>query len=211
MGASKRLAEMILQGLAELRPVTNFSIVRFGNVLDSSGSVVPKFRQQIRSGGPVTVTHPEITRFFMTIPEAAQLVIQAGAMADGGDVFVLNMGNPIYILDLARRMVELSGLTVRDKDNLEGDIEIQFTGLRPGEKLYEEPLTADNPGQTIHPRIFRAREGFVPWAELTGQLAPLETAIRNNDVTSIRRRMEEIVPGYAPQGGMVDSLLARSE
>ncbi len=211
MGASKRLAEMILQGLAELRPVTTFSIVRFGNVLDSSGSVVPKFRQQIRSGGPVTVTHPEVTRFFMTIPEAAQLVIQAGAMADGGDVFVLNMGNPIYILDLARRMVELSGLTVRDKDNLEGDIEIQFTGLRPGEKLYEEPLTVDNPGQTIHPRIFRAREGFVPWAELTGQLAPLEVAIRNNDVTSIRRRMEEIVQGYAPQGKMVDSLLANSE
>jgi FlaA1/EpsC-like NDP-sugar epimerase len=211
MGASKRLAEMILQGLAELRPVTNFSIVRFGNVLDSSGSVVPKFRQQIGSGGPVTVTHPEVTRFFMTIQEAAQLVIQAGAMADGGDVFVLNMGNPIYILDLARRMIELSGLTVRDKDNRKGDIEIQFTGLRPGEKLYEEPLTADNPVQTIHPRIFRAREGFVPWAELTGHLAPLETAIRNNDVISIRRRMEEIVPGYAPSGGMVDSLLANSE
>lgn len=205
MGASKRLAEMILQGLAELRPVTNFSIVRFGNVLDSSGSVVPKFRQQIRSGGPVTVTHPEVTRFFMTIPEAAQLVIQAGAMADGGDVFVLNMGDTMYILDLARRMIELSGLTVKDKDNLEGDIEIQFTGLRPGEKLYEEPLTADNPGQTIHPRIFRAREDFVPWAELTPQLAPLEIAIKNNDVASIRRIMEKIVPGYAPQGGIVDA------
>ncbi len=208
MGASKRLAEMILQGLAELRPVTNFSIVRFGNVLDSSGSVVPKFRQQIRNGGPVTVTHPEVTRFFMTIPEAAQLVIQAGAMADRGDVFVLNMGNPIYILDLARRMIELSGLTVRDKDNLEGDIEIKFTGLRSGEKLYEEPLTADNPGQTIHPRIFRAREDFVPWAELTRQLAPLEIAIKNNDVASIRCQMEKIVPGYAPQGGIVDALLA---
>jgi FlaA1/EpsC-like NDP-sugar epimerase len=211
MGASKRLAEMILQGLTEFRPVTNFSIVRFGNVLDSSGSVVPKFRQQIRSGGPVTVTHPEVTRFFMTIPEAAQLVIQAGAMADGGDVFVLNMGDPIYILDLARRMVELSGLTVRDKDNLEGDIEIQFTGLRPGEKLYEEPLTADNPGQTIHPRIFRAREDFVPWAELTQKLASLEIAIKNNDVASIRRQMEKIVPGYAPQGGIVDALLANLE
>jgi FlaA1/EpsC-like NDP-sugar epimerase len=211
MGASKRLAEMILQGLAELEPLTNFSIVRFGNVLDSSGSVVPKFRQQIRSGGPVTVTHPEVTRFFMTIPEAAQLVIQAGAMADGGDVFVLNMGNPIYILDLARRMIELSGLTVRDKDNLEGDIEIQFTGLRSGEKLYEEPLTADNPGQTLHPRIFRAREDFVPWAELTRQIAPLEIAIKNNDVASIRRKMERIVPGYAPQGGIVDALLANSE
>ena len=211
MGASKRLAEMILQGLAELRPVTNFSIVRFGNVLDSSGSVVPKFRQQIRSGGPVTVTHPEVTRFFMTIPEAAQLVIQAGAMADRGDVFVLNMGNPIYILDLARRMIELSGLTVRDKDNLEGDIEIQFTGLRSGEKLYEEPLTADNPGLTLHPRIFRAREDFVPWAELTRQLAPLEIAIKNNDVASIRCQMAKIVPGYAPQGGIVDALLANLE
>ena len=206
MGASKRLAEMILQALAEVGPVTNFSIVRFGNVLDSSGSVVPKFREQIRSGGPLTVTHTEVTRFFMTIPEAAQLVIQAGAMADGGDVFVLNMGQPIYILDLARRMIELSGLSVRDEANLKGDIEIQITGLRPGEKLYEEPLTIDNPDQTLHPRIFRARESFVPWIELTKKLEELEMALTANDVTAIRDQLKQLVTGYAPEGKIVDWL-----
>jgi FlaA1/EpsC-like NDP-sugar epimerase len=209
MGASKRLAEMILQALAEVGPVTNFSIVRFGNVLDSSGSVVPKFREQIRSGGPLTVTHTEVTRFFMTIPEAAQLVIQAGAMADGGDVFVLNMGRPIYILDLARRMIELSGLSVRDEANLKGDIEIQITGLRPGEKLYEEPLTIDNPDQTLHPRIFRAREGFMPWIELTKKLEELEMALTANDVTAIRDQLKQLVTGYAPEGKIVDWLSAQ--
>jgi FlaA1/EpsC-like NDP-sugar epimerase len=209
MGASKRLAEMILQALAEVGPVTNFSIVRFGNVLDSSGSVVPKFREQIRSGGPLTVTHTEVTRFFMTIPEAAQLVIQAGAMADGGDVFVLNMGQPIYILDLARRMIELSGLSVRDEANLKGDIEIQITGLRPGEKLYEEPLTIDNPDQTLHPRIFRAREGFMPWIELTKKLEELEMALTANDVTAIRDQLKQLVTGYAPEGKIVDWLSAQ--
>src|SRR5690606_24165234 len=136
MGASKRLAEMVLQALAAMSTDTRFSMVRFGNVLGSSGSVVPRFRQQIRDGGPVTLTHPEITRYFMTIPEASQLVIQAGAMARGGDVFVLDMGQPVRIIDLARRMIELSGLTVQDQDNPEGDIAVEITGLRPGEKLY---------------------------------------------------------------------------
>jgi FlaA1/EpsC-like NDP-sugar epimerase len=211
MGASKRLAEMILQGLADLKPVTNFSIVRFGNVLDSSGSVVPKFRAQIRSGGPVTVTHPEVTRFFMTIPEAAQLVIQASAMSDSGDIFVLNMGRPIYIRDLARRMIELSGLTVKSKENPQGDIEVKFTGLRPGEKLFEEPLTDDSPRQTLHPRIFRTRERFISWSELTNQLVALEIALKNNDIASLRKQIEEIVPGYTPQGGIIDSLLASPE
>ncbi|MDR6853958.1 FlaA1/EpsC-like NDP-sugar epimerase [Variovorax guangxiensis] len=164
MGCSKRLAEMGLQALAEQaarRPNgTRFSMVRFGNVLDSSGSVVPLFRQQIRNGGPITLTHLDITRYFMTIPEAAQLVIQAGAMASGGDVFVLDMGEPIRIVDLARRMVELSGMTVRDADNPAGDIEIRVVGLRPGEKLYEELLIGDNPMPTLHPRILKARDDF---------------------------------------------------
>ena len=157
MGASKRLAEMALQALAASTSGTKFSMVRFGNVLASSGSVVPKFRQQIRNGGPITLTHPEITRYFMIIPEAAQLVIQAGAMAKGGDVFILDMGQPIKILDLARRMIELSGLTVKDAQNPDGDIEIEISGLRPGEKLYEELLIGENPQHTSHPRILRAR------------------------------------------------------
>jgi FlaA1/EpsC-like NDP-sugar epimerase len=164
MGASKRLAEMVLQALAAEQPNarTRLSMVRFGNVLGSSGSVVPKFRQQIRDGGPVTVTDPDVTRYFMTIPEAAQLVIQAGAMARSGDVYVLDMGEPVRILDLAHRMIELSGLTVKNASNPDGDIEIEISGLRPGEKLYEELLIGDNPSQTSHPRIMRATEEFLP-------------------------------------------------
>lgn len=166
MGASKRLAEMVLQAMdAGRKPgvaSTNFSMVRFGNVLGSSGSVVPLFRQQIRDGGPITLTHPDITRYFMTIPEASQLVIQAGAMSGGGDVFLLDMGEPVRIADLARRMVELSGLTVRDEDEPDGDIELEITGLRPGEKLFEELLIGDNPQPTSHPRIMQAKEDFWP-------------------------------------------------
>ncbi|OGT89662.1 MAG: capsular biosynthesis protein [Gammaproteobacteria bacterium RIFOXYA12_FULL_61_12] len=204
MGASKRLAEMVLQALATTNPGTKFSMVRFGNVLGSSGSVVPKFRQQIRDGGPVTLTHPEITRFFMTIPEASQLVIQAGAMAKGGDVFVLDMGQSVKIMDLARRMIELSGLTVKDEQNPDGDIEIEISGLRPGEKLYEELLIGDNPKPTSHSRIMKAHEEFIPWAELEDKLNALEMALNVNDVGVIRLMMEKLVTGYTPSDEIVD-------
>lgn len=204
MGASKRLSEMVLQALAENNPGTKFSMVRFGNVLGSSGSVVPKFRQQIRDGGPITLTHPEITRYFMTIPEAAQLVIQAGAMAKGGDVFVLDMGQSVKIMDLARRMIELSGLTVKDGQNPEGDIEIEITGLRPGEKLYEELLIGDNPKPTTHPRIMKAHEDFVAWAELEPKLDALELALNANDVGVVRLMLQQLVSGYTPSGEIVD-------
>ena len=177
MGASKRLAEMVLQALAatavETRQTTRFSMVRFGNVLGSSGSVVPLFRKQIKDGGPITLTHADITRYFMTIPEAAQLVIQAGAMAMGGDVFVLDMGEPVRIIDLARRMVELSGLAVLDDANPDGDIAMEVTSLRPGEKLYEELLIGDNPMPTTHPRIMRAEEEFLPWPVLSDEMRSL--------------------------------------
>lgn len=204
MGASKRLAEMVLQALAAASPSTKFSMVRFGNVLGSSGSVVPKFRQQIRDGGPITLTHPEITRYFMTIPEASQLVIQAGAMAKGGDVFVLDMGQPVKIMDLAHRMIELSGLTVKDEQDPNGDVEIEITGLRPGEKLYEELLIGDNPKPTSHPRIMKAHEEFIPWIKLEGKLNALEMALNANDVGVIRLMMEQLVSGYTPSGEIVD-------
>jgi FlaA1/EpsC-like NDP-sugar epimerase len=204
MGSSKRLAEMALQALAATSPGTKFSMVRFGNVLGSSGSVVPKFRQQIREGGPITLTHPEVTRFFMTIPEAAQLVIQAGAMAKGGDVFVLDMGQSVKIVDLARRMIELSGLTLKDEQKPEGDIEIEITGLRPGEKLYEELLIGDNPKPTSHSQILKAHEEFIPWAVLEDKLKSLEMALNVNDVSVIRLIMQQLVPGYTPNEDIVD-------
>ena len=214
MGASKRLAEMALQALAATQAgtgATKFSMVRFGNVLGSSGSVVPKFRQQIRDGGPITLTHPEVTRYFMTIPEAAQLVIQAGAMAKGGDVFVLDMGQPVKIMDLARRMVELSGLTVKDEQHPEGDIEIAVTGLRPGEKLYEELLIGDNPKPTVHPRIMKAHEEFIPWAEFEAKLTALEMALNVNDVGVIRLMMQQLVAGYIPRDDIVDWVYLEQE
>lgn len=221
MGASKRLAEMALQALAAVHAATQggtvgaggtkFSMVRFGNVLGSSGSVVPKFRQQIRDGGPITLTHPEVTRYFMTIPEAAQLVIQAGAMAKGGDVFVLDMGQPVKIMDLARRMVELSGLTVKDEQHPEGDIEIAVTGLRPGEKLYEELLIGDNPKPTVHPRIMKAHEEFIPWAEFEAKLTALEMALNVNDVGVIRLMMQQLVAGYTPSNDIVDWVYLEQE
>ena len=204
MGASKRLAEMTLQALAAQGGGTKFTMVRFGNVLGSSGSVVPLFRRQIREGGPVTLTHPEINRFFMTIPEAAQLVIQAGAMARGGDVFVLDMGQPVRIIDLARRMVELSGLEVRDEANPDGEIEIAITGLRPGEKLYEELLIGDNPQPTSHPRIMKANEDFLPWERLETKLDALAQAIDSSDVAALRLLLEQLVVGYTPSGDIVD-------
>ncbi len=211
MGASKRLAEMTLQALAVTSPGTKFSMVRFGNVLGSSGSVVPKFRQQIRDGGPITLTHPEITRYFMTIPEASQLVIQAGAMAKGGDVFVLDMGESVKIIDLARRMIELSGLAVKDEQNSDGDIEIEITGLRPGEKLYEELLIGDNPKPTSHSRIMKAHEEFIPWAELVDRLKSLEMALNVNDVGVIRVMMQQLVVGYSPSDDIVDWVYLEQE
>ncbi len=166
MGASKRMAELVLQGLAQRQNKTRFTMVRFGNVLGSSGSVVPLFRQQIKEGGPITVTHPDIIRYFMTIPEAAELVVQAGSMGKGGDVFVLDMGEPVKIVDLAKRMIHLSGLEIKDDNHLSGDIAIQYTGLRPGEKLFEELLIGDNVSGTEHPRIMRAEEQFLHWPEM---------------------------------------------
>jgi FlaA1/EpsC-like NDP-sugar epimerase len=259
MGASKRLAEMTLQALAaesapeweclnepktQLENQTHFSMVRFGNVLGSSGSVVPLFREQIAAGGPITLTDPEVTRYFMSIPEAAQLVMQAGALsgsprdsvarddekggvtarraqpdavvhreadlttAAGGptpaEVFVLDMGEPVKILDLAKRMVELSGLRVRDEVCPQGDIEIEITGLRPGEKRYEELLIGDNPLSTPHPRILKAREEFLPWTELQPQLRALRIATDNNDIEAIRGLLEKLVVGYQPDPNVVD-------
>ncbi len=196
MGTTKRLAEQILQALAAVETETRFSMVRFGNVLGSSGSVVPLFRQQIHSGGPITITHEDITRYFMTIPEAAQLVLQAGAMATGGEVFVLDMGDPVRIVDLARRMIELSGLSVRDASQPDGDIEIEVVGLRPGEKLYEELLIGDNPESTSHPRILKARDAHLSWAELKTELAHLENAINTEDVPLIRSILSRVVPEF---------------
>jgi FlaA1/EpsC-like NDP-sugar epimerase len=210
MGATKRLAEMVLQALAESNPQTVFSMVRFGNVLGSSGSVVPLFREQIKNGGPITLTHADITRYFMTIPEAAQLVIQAGAMGQGGDVFVLDMGQPVKIVDLARRMVELSGLTVRDEANPNGDIELSITGLRPGEKLYEELLIGDNPKPTQHERIMKANEPFEPWPALQNQLNALEAALNANDVPAMRGLLQTLVSGYQPVDGVVDWLFLQA-
>jgi FlaA1/EpsC-like NDP-sugar epimerase len=212
MGTSKRLAEMVLQAKAasqvlkfgEAPNKTRFSIVRFGNVLGSSGSVVPLFRKQIAEGGPITLTDERMTRYFMTIPEAAQLVIQAAAMATGGDVFVLDMGQPVKILDLAKRMVELSGLTLLDANNPMGDIEIQVTGLRPGEKLYEELLIGDNPLPTSHERIMKAHEEFLPWDELESKLNILNYALDSNNVPVIRALLKELVPGYQPESEVVD-------
>jgi len=198
MGASKRMAELVLQALADRSGATptRFCMVRFGNVLGSSGSVVPLFRQQLMAGGPLTVTHAEVTRYFMTIPEAAQLVLQAGAMAMGGEVFVLDMGEPVKIIDLARRMVELSGLTVRDENQPDGDIAIAITGLRPGEKLYEELLIGDNPTPTDHARIMKAHEAFLPWPELEAQLEVLRQAAQANDTAAIKTVLHHCVHGY---------------
>jgi FlaA1/EpsC-like NDP-sugar epimerase len=211
MGASKRLAEMCLQALAAHASGTRFCMVRFGNVLGSSGSVVPKFRQQIQEGGPISLTHPEVTRFFMTIPEAAQLVIQAGAMAKGGDVFVLDMGQSVKIMDLAQRMIELSGLSLRHEQNPDGDIEIEITGLRPGEKLYEELLIGDDPRPTLHPRIMKAHETFLAWEAFQARLKALELALNANDVGVIRLMMQELVTGYSPETEIVDWVYLQQE
>ncbi|MDS4041294.1 MAG: nucleoside-diphosphate sugar epimerase/dehydratase [Candidatus Competibacter sp.] len=204
MGATKRLAELILQGLAGEGSATRLCMVRFGNVLDSSGSVVPLFREQIRKGGPVTVTHPEVERYFMTIPEAAQLVIQASAMAQGGDLFLLDMGEPVRILDLARRMIYLSGLTVRDEDHPDGEVEIQFTGLRSGEKLREELLIGADDLPTEHPMIRRAREVHPPWSAIRGCLERLDIAAWAFDYPAVRAILRETVAEYRPENEIED-------
>lgn len=202
MGASKRIAELILQSMSQLASEgvhhTKLSMVRFGNVLGSSGSVAPLFGAQIKSGGPITLTHPEVTRYFMTIPEAAQLVIQSSAMAIGGDVFVLDMGEPVRIYDLALKMIYLSGLIVKDEKNLNGDIEIKITGLRPGEKLYEELLIGDNPQVTSHLKIMKAHEEFLPWGDLQHELENLNLALDSGDIQLIRNMLKKLVPGYQP-------------
>ena len=208
MGASKRLAELVLQGMQERYTETRFCMVRFGNVLGSSGSVVPLFREQIRRGGPLTVTHPQVVRYFMTIPEAAQLVIQAGSMATGGDVFVLDMGPPVRIDDLARRMVNLMGLTVRDAEHPDGDIEIQYTGLRSAEKLFEELLIGNNVGGTQHPMIMRAMEKSLPWSQMRDILDDLAAAIENLDCKRAVTLLRDAVPEYQPTEGLRDHVWA---
>ena len=215
MGATKRVAEMILQAVAASntnpfapsidaaeapwQSPTRFSMVRFGNVLGSSGSVIPLFRRQIAAGGPITVTHPEVTRYFMTIPEAAQLVLQAGAMAEGGDVFVLDMGTPVRILEIARRMVTLSGLSVRDQSHPDADIDLVFTGLRPGEKLYEELLIGEKAKPTENHRILRAREEHLCWRVLQPQLEGLAAAMQNHRTMEIKSLLRRLTPDYAPE------------
>ena len=206
MGASKRLAELVLQDMALRATETVFSMVRFGNVLGSSGSVVPLFRQQIAQGGPLTVTHPDIVRYFMTIPEAALLVIQAGSMAQGGDVFVLDMGEPINIHTLARRMIQLSGFEVQDDDHPEGDIAIAFTGLRPGEKLYEELLIGEDVSGTDHPKIMRAQEDLLDHDTLHNHLAMLQAAETRQDVILARQVLTQAVRGFSPADEVVDWL-----
>ncbi len=196
MGASKRTAELVCQALAASQSSMRISMVRFGNVLDSSGSVVPLFRKQIKAGGPVTVTHPEVIRYFMTIREAAELVIQAGAMAAGGEVFVLDMGEPVQIAELAKRMIQLSGLQAKDQSNPEGDIEIIYTGLRPGEKLFEELLIGDNVSATQHPRIQSCRESFLPAAALLPELARLKTACNEQQYQAIKTILGQLPLHY---------------
>ena len=218
MGSTKRLAELVLQALSkELAPTlfgdasniarvnkTRFTMVRFGNVLGSSGSVIPLFHKQIQAGGPLTVTHPKITRYFMTIPEAAQLVIQAGSMGQGGDVFVLDMGEPVKIVELAEKMIHLSGLSIRSEKIPHGDILISFSGLRPGEKLYEELLIGDNVAPTRHPMIMRANEELLGWEVLKGRLQGLLTAVEEGDFALVRQLLKDTVSGYSPEGEIVD-------
>ncbi|MCJ2369335.1 polysaccharide biosynthesis protein [Aeromonas dhakensis] len=204
MGATKRLAELALQALASAQSKTRFCMVRFGNVLGSSGSVVPLFRRQIRTGGPITVTHPDIIRYFMTIPEAAQLVIQAGAMGCGGDVFVLDMGQPVKIIELAHRMIRLSGLSLKNEKNPAGDIEVKITGLRPGEKLYEELLIGDNVSGTHHPRIMKANESMLPWTELRVLLTKIDTACHEFDHEQLRYLLLEAPAAFTPTDGICD-------
>lgn len=209
MGATKRFAEIVLQGLQTRSTYTRFCMVRFGNVLESSGSVVPLFREQIRRGGPVTVTHKDVIRYFMTIPEAAQLVLQAGSMGKGGDVFVLDMGKPVRIADLAKRMISLMGLTVRDEENPDGDIEIVYTGLRPAEKLFEELLIGTNVTGTEHPMIMRAMEHSLPWHQVQQVLDEMSLALTRFDCDKARQLLMQTVAEYKPSGDIQDLVWTR--
>ena len=211
MGATKRIAELVLQALSKQESSTCFTMVRFGNVLDSSGSVIPLFKQQIKNGGPVTVTNTNMVRYFMTIPEAVELVVQAGAMGKGGDVFVLDMGEPVRIYDLATKMIQLSGLQVLDEDNLDGDIEIKCIGLRPGEKLYEELLMGDNISQTDSLLIMRAEESMLDWEDLKPILDQLNEAINNSDQEKVRELLIEAVPEFKPQCDIADLLFKNGD
>ena len=211
MGATKRLAELILQGFAEKDHNTRFVMVRFGNVLGSSGSVVPLFKKQIKRGGPITITHPDIIRYFMTIPEAAQLVIQAGAMGTGGDVFVLDMGNPVKIVDLAYKMTHLMGLTIKDDKNPNGDIALNYSGLRPGEKLYEELLIGDHAKKTTHQRILTANERSIHWTDVAKIIDQLKDAMRDEDETKIRQLLIAAPLDYQPAANSVKTEKAESD
>ena len=209
MGATKRFSEMVLQSYSEDKTTTEntrMTMVRFGNVLGSSGSAIPLFQKQIKEGGPVTVTDAEVTRYFMSIPEAAELVIQAGAMGQGGDVFVLDMGEPVKIIDLAKRLINLSGLELKDSKNQDGDIEIIFTGLRPGEKLYEELLIGSNVSETDHKQILRAEEAFVSKAEIKLYIEKLTKAKKKNDIATLKQIFKEVIDGYNPKEDIVDVL-----
>ena len=206
MGATKRCAELVLQALSKKQRGTKFTMVRFGNVLNSSGSVIPMFKSQIKDGGPVTVTDKSITRYFMMISEAVELVIQAGAMGEGGDVFVLNMGKPVEINLLAKKMIQLSGLEVKDESNPDGDIEIKYTGLRPGEKLFEELLIGENTIDTSNPLIMRAKEVMLPWGELKPILENLKVEVESGNNEKIRKILIQLVPTFKPQSKIVDIL-----
>ncbi len=209
MGASKRFAELILQSLSTdngKKVDTKMTMVRFGNVIGSSGSAIPLFQQQIKDGGPITVTHPKVLRYFMSIPEAAELVIQAGAMGTGGDLFVLDMGEPVKVLDIAKRLIGLSGLELKDEDNPEGEIEIIFTGLRPGEKLYEELLIGDNVNKTEHKKILRAKEDYLKSEELNYYLGQIKDVEKDNDVEGLRKVLERAIPGFVPDKDSIDIL-----
>ncbi len=211
MGATKRFSEMILQALSKNNESTRMTMVRFGNVIGSSGSAIPLFLEQIRQGGPVTVTHPEVIRYFMSISEASELVIQAGAMGEGGDVFVLDMGEPVKIFELAKRLIRLSGLELKDENNQEGDIEIEFTGLRPGEKLYEELLIGENVSTTQHKQIFRAEEDTLSKKELQNYLDQLSHAHKNLDVLALKNILQDAVQGFVPEKDIVDVIHVQKE
>jgi FlaA1/EpsC-like NDP-sugar epimerase len=210
MGATKRCAELILQALSKKQRGTKITMVRFGNVLNSSGSVIPMFKNQIRDGGPVTVTDINITRYFMMISEAVELVIQAGAMGDGGDVFVLDMGKPVKIDLLAKKMIKLSGLEVKDESNPDGDIEIKYTGLRPGEKLFEELLIGDNNIKTDNPLIMCAKEEMLPWDKLKPILENLKAEVKSGNNEKIRKILIQLVPTFKPQSEIVDILYKKA-
>jgi FlaA1/EpsC-like NDP-sugar epimerase len=205
MGATKRLAEICAQSLYNYQnQKTKFAIVRFGNVLESSGSVIPKFKDQIKTGGPITLTHPNVTRYFMTITEASQLVIQAGAMAKDCEVFVLDMGESVKIINLIHKMIKLSGLSIKDDKNLEGDIEVKITGLRPGEKLYEELLIGDNPEKTFHKKIQKAQDPFIPFNKLKIDLDNLSNLLEENKISDVKDMLSKLVPSYQSNSKIID-------